>query len=270
MGIKDVKRSVLGTMIALLSLIVIGTGQASAKMPWWHVNTVSAPAAHAGIENSIELEVSDLGDAIVDGLNHPVTIVDKLPPGVTPTAVHAEGGGAAFGQFTAVYLFNCTFTASTRSVSCTYSGPLFPYERFMIAIPVDVAPGSGDGTSEISVTGGGAPPLTARSTLTLGSLAPGYGMENYELTPEEEGGGLDTQAGSHPFQLTTTLTFDSETTRSDRKEKITLEIEPLAATKDLYFNLPPGLVGNPTPLPKCSMYVFTLRSKEVRRVRIIR
>ena len=35
------------------------------------------------------------------------------------------------------------------------------------------------------------------------------------------------------------------------------EAQPLALTKDLRFNLPPGLIGNPVPLPKCSLYVFT-------------
>ena len=34
-------------------------------------------------------------------------------------------------------------------------------------------------------------------------------------------------------------------------------MQPPALTKDLRFNLPTGLIGNPTPLPQCSTYVFT-------------
>ena len=57
--------------------------RASAAEPWWHVNTVSAPASQPGGEGRLVLEVSNLGDAAVDGFTDPVTIVDRLPAGVT-------------------------------------------------------------------------------------------------------------------------------------------------------------------------------------------
>jgi hypothetical protein len=41
-----------------------------------------------------------------------------------------------------------------------------------------------------------------------------------------------------------------------------IEALPVSFTKDLRFSLPPGLVGNPTPMPKCSLYVFTRESQE--------
>jgi len=40
------------------------------------------------------LEVSDLGDAEVDGVAHPVTITDELPVGVKPMHIFGEGGGS--------------------------------------------------------------------------------------------------------------------------------------------------------------------------------
>ena len=81
------------------------------------------------------------------------------------------------------------------------------------------------------------------------------------MSPEEEGGAPDTQAGSHPFQLTTTLASNTNTVPIEGYvdsgiREIRPEVQPLDFTKDLRFNLPPGLVGNPTPLPKCTMYVF--------------
>jgi hypothetical protein len=70
-------------------------------------------------------------------------------------------------------------------------------------------------------------------------------VENYEMTPEEEGGSTDAQAGSHPFQLTTTLSLN----QTDKES-------PVALPKDLSFNLPPGLIGNPTPFPQCTLGQF--------------
>ena len=128
----------------------------------------------------------------------------------------------------------------------------------MIAIVVKVAPGAGGGVNEVSVSGGGAPSALSRRSLALDRPSAQFGLENYELNPEEEGGALDTQAGSHPFQLTTTLMLDTQTALvSKHRGERSLEAQPPAFAKDLSFSLPAGLIGNPTPLSKCSVYVFT-------------
>ena len=82
-------------------------------------------------------------------------------------------------------------------------------------------------------------------------------MQTYELTPEEEGGVPDTQAGSHPFQLTTTRSSTPRRCRLNQTitESILQKYGPMAMTKDLRLTSP-GLIGNPTPIPKCSLRVF--------------
>ncbi len=55
----------------------------------------------------------------------------------------------------------------------------------------------------------------------------------------------DFQAGSHPYQLTTNFTFN--TTSEEHLE---------GSVKDLRIELPPGLVGNPSAVPRCPMAVF--------------
>jgi hypothetical protein len=257
MSMNHLRRAVLGSVVVIVLCVFGCAGEAVAAMPWWHVNTVSAPASQPGGEGMLALEISDLGDAAVNGYADPVTIVDQLPVGVSATRVFGDGGGSFPIGHNVHTIIHCGIASQT--VTCTYAGPLLAYERFMIGITVKVEPGSGTGMSEVSVSGGGAAPVLWRRALALNESLPGFGTENYELTPEEEGGVPDTQAGSHPFQLTTTLTFNTKASPVfyfSPNEEALPEIRPVGLTKDLRFDLPPGLVGNPTPLPKCRLSVF--------------
>ena len=254
-------RCIVIAIVVLCLLALGGAGVALAAEPWWHLNTVSAPASLPGSEGRVIVEVSNLGDGMVKGAGDPVTVVDRLPEGVTPTHVYGEGGGGQdiAGAIGSNHREHCSIAGQT--VTCTYAGALLPYERLMIAVSVNVASGAGTGENEAEVSGGAAAPVVLRRALALSESVPSYGVENYEITPEEEGGAVDTQAGSHPFQLTTTVTFNTLAVpiSSIWYKEILPEVQPLAYTKDLRFNIPPGLIGNPVPLPKCSMYVFLER-----------
>ncbi len=244
---------------AIALAMLAGVGQASAAMPWWHVSTESVSAATSGGESAMVVEVSNLGDAMANGLTENIVVVDQLPAGVTPTQVYGEGGGGDIGVQDARHLTSCSIASQT--VTCTYSGPLLTYERMMIDITVKVAAGAGEGINEVNVSGGGAAPIVSRKPLGLSDSRPSFGVESYELMPEEEGGAADTQAGSHPFQLTTTLLFNTIGVHVVREGYGVnfVEAQPLAMTKDLRFDLPPGLIGNPTPLPKCNTHTFLRR-----------
>jgi hypothetical protein len=201
------------------------------------------------------VEVSNLGDAMVNGGEEPVTVVDELPAGVTATRVYGEGGGGRLGLELAKEVTNCSITG--QAVTCVYPLPVLPYERMIVEIDVKVAPGAGDGENSVSVTGGAAAAASSRRNLNMASVRP-FGVETYEMSAEEEGGAPDTQAGSHPFQLTTTLVFNTQGVPVyNGVEGALTEVQPVALTKDLRIDLPAGLVGNPTPLPKCNIRVFS-------------
>jgi hypothetical protein len=257
-AVGTVKRAALAIVMAAALPAMVGTAQAGARMPWWHVDAISAPANPPGGEGMVFVNVVNVGDARAEAGEHPVRIVDKLPAGVRPTGV-VKIGGDQFGMLGGYANQVTSCSVSEQTVTCTYVFlPILVYERVEIGIGVKVAPGTGRGMNEVSVSGGETAPVVSRRALALGDSPASYGAENYELTPEEEGGGLDTQAGSHPFQLTTTLTFNTENVPVRLKEgENPLEPQTFEYTKDLRFKLPPGLVGNPTPLPQCSLGLFT-------------
>jgi hypothetical protein len=278
MSVSGLKKRLPVAAVTVLLLLLGMTGVAAAVnhttekclscTPWWHLDTISAPFSPANGEGTIVVDAANLGDAMVNATEHPVTIVDKLPTGMTATAIEPDGESASVGGTTngkKVWEHTKCSTTPTVTVTCTYSGlpeegsvQLLAYEHLLISIRVTVAPGSGHGVNEVSVSGGGAPPLTSRHALALSDTPLPFGLESYEMTPEEEGGGLDTQAGSHPFQLTTRLAFNTDTVLVNHVgEEAAPELEPIGTfVKDVRLALPPGLVGNPTPLPKCSMKVF--------------
>jgi hypothetical protein len=61
---------------------------------------------------------------------------------------------------------------------------------------------------------------------------------------------LFTQAGGHPWALTTTLEL---TTREVETKSNGVLAEPTQEAKDIVVNLPPGLVGDPVAVPRCSL-----------------
>lgn len=273
-GVRIVKQSVLVALIAVCFLLVLGAAQALAAEPWWRITTVSAPAGAGSSKGRIEVEASNLGDAFANGIEDPITVTDRLPAGVTPARVFGEGGGtdattfgSPIGATPQQYvngLSKCSIVG--QLVTCVYSQPVLTYERLIVAIDVEVEAGSGEGENEASVSGGGAASVSSRRALTLEGPPKPFGVDSYEIMPEEEGGAIDTQAGSHPFQLTTTFDLSAQAmpvlTDFNGLKEIRTEVQPVALTKDLHFNLPPGLIGNPTSLPKCKLKTFaeSLRS----------
>ncbi|HWX44575.1 MAG TPA: hypothetical protein VNY52_04545, partial [Solirubrobacteraceae bacterium] len=252
--VRRILRGALASMVATTLLLALSAvGQASAAEPWWHITTVSAPPSEPGGEGRLLVEASNLGDAMVDGVAHPVTVVDRLPAGVSVTHVYAEAGGGANARALSRHGAAATCASTAKKVTCTYRMPLWTYERLIVAIDVQVTPEAGDGENEVSVSGGGAAEASFQRALTLGSPPSPYGVDTYEVTPEEEGGAPDTQAGSHPFQLTTTLVLNTQ--------RVPIapgfaEVWPVALAKDLRFNLPAGLIGNPAAVPQCSARLF--------------
>jgi hypothetical protein len=135
--------------------------------------------------------------------------------------------------------------------------PLNPYEWLEMRVAVKnngAAPGS-TYTSEVS--GGGASPVSRIRPLPIGSTAPAFGAEEYGLVPEEEGGAVDTRAGSHPYQLTTTFGLNQNGPEHFGGVGAEQYIHAPGQARNLHFRLPPGQIGNATAIPKCSANDFT-------------
>jgi hypothetical protein len=196
----------------------------------------------------------NLGDANVNPEVQPVTLKDELPAGLEPVWIEAYAGERVTVNF------QNPLECSLESLSCTFTGGapdtlkrLPPYEQMQMRIGVNVVGAKTGELDEANVVGGGAPAASAKQSLTVSDAPVPFGVNTYEMRPEEEGGGVDTQAGSHPFQLTTTLMFNELLSFTEPEG---FGARPVALVKDLHFKLPPGLIGNPTPFAQCTLATF--------------
>jgi hypothetical protein len=196
----------------------------------------------------LALTAANVGDGNANGEGSPLVIADVLPQGLKAVSMEALAGGQGSRNLGPV---NCTLA----TVSCSFSGTVPPYNQIEVRIGVIVEKTATTGQTAVKVSGAGARPEELRRPITISSEPAVFGAQDYELAVEEEGGAAGSQAGSHPFQLTTTLTMDQGATKLTPTE--IFEVEPVELPKTLSFNLPPGLVGNPTALPKCTLAQFS-------------
>jgi hypothetical protein len=252
-------------LAALLSLWLLPLPCADAALPttthaWWHLESSPAPTnLQPGGEGEIVLRAVDLGDAAVDGAAGTVTIADVLPASLraSVSAISGQVTGSRDGTHPGG-THPGAMACSLASLSCTFSEALEPYEQLEVKITMhEVALAAHAGENEMTVTGGGAPPASLRKSIAVSSVPTQFGIENYELTPENETGSIDTQAGSHPFQLTTTIALDRTVGLGETSGVKELLPEESGLVKNLSFKWPPGLIGNPTVFPRCTALQFT-------------
>jgi hypothetical protein len=242
---RAVNRALLLALLVALAATLASASPALAQSPWWHLSSSSRPTnLEPEGQGQIVVTAANLGDANVDASKVPVQIEDKLPPGLKATSI--KGIAETIGSGGPSTALKCSPKPASEPLVCSFEGTLAPYASLEVRIGVLVEEAASSGElNEASISGGQAQSATVKRPLKISSEPTPFGVEDYELALEEEGGASDTQAGSHPFQLTTTLALN----QTDHES-------PVALAKDLKFNLPPGLIGNPTPFPQCTLGQF--------------
>jgi hypothetical protein len=261
--LKHTKRVIAVVAAGLLLAAIVGATQASAGItcssctPWWHANSGSSPGnLPPGGEGEINVAAEDYGDT---GLNSssPVVLKDKLPAGLTAQSVRLITSATGSNAAEILGLIFCS--VSPNEVTCTLPGEAaaeflpqaYSYLEANIAVKVAGTAKSGE-ENAVSLTGGGASGTSAHSAITVSGAPTPFGVQQYELRPENADGTPDTQAGSHPFQLTSVIALNQSNEGG----------VPPAAVKDLHFKLPPGLIGNPVPFPQCPLTKFLGNAEE--------
>jgi len=246
------RRILLPLLASLLTALLTGALSASpalAASPWWHLTSISSPTDLTP-EGTGEVIVtaSNLGDGPASGTVNPITIADTLPSELH--ALRIEGvSGRGFG------VTDGPVKCQLSTLTCTFEGTLPSYDQLEVRIEVKVEEGASSlEVNRVSVSGGDAPAAMLTRPVTVDEEPSPLGIAEYEDAAEEEGGAPDAQAGSHPFQFRTTIMLNESSAGKNKYHEY--EAHPVALTKDISVKLPPGLIGNPVPFPRCPLSDF--------------
>jgi hypothetical protein len=250
--------------VACVSLVMsLSTAPAlAAGGPAWSITSSTSPttfppndqASQEGFSNKIEVVVRNLGATPIEGGVKPITI-----------AVHVVGVGISATQpgslIEGVEPASPVCTQSTESCTITYEGTLKPGGTVSFPVNVDTgAPGAASSTA--TVTGGEAYEVpveaaTVEQQLTIGSTPAPFGIQPSSVVAEfvNAQDGVETQAGSHPYDLSLDFAFNDDIQHLNETE-----ISPSENVRDIAVELPAGVAGNELALGQCTTAVLALAS----------
>jgi hypothetical protein len=235
------------TMVAALAVLLASSAAASGAAAW-RIGSTATPTNFAAADsaNCVAKEACDtytllatnVGGNATDGSK--ITLADTLPPGLTVREIT----GVDWAQNVIGEPLECTVTP----LQCTEERPVAPDDTLQVTIQVEVTGGPGTVINEATVAGGGAPTAaTTEPTQVSNAMVP-FGVRSLSFATTGLDGSPETQAGAHPYELTTAFELPSHMFPQRERSFV-----PVQQAKDVIVDLPPGFLGNPQATPKCSL-----------------
>jgi hypothetical protein len=248
--------ALLGTLAMLMAA---PSAQAETEGTGWEAFVQAYPThLHPGKSGAVQIDLMNTGARPSSG---PIVVTDTFPRGIDVTAA----GGMLFSklaspaeeiaQFGGVR-WSCE-TAGTEQVTLTCtSNPQYlsevpvgagerfrPFERVGVDVQISEHAPEGALENRVTVAGGGASETAVVSSpITVSSSEPGYGFSGWDAWFTNADGSIDTQAGSHPYEMTVAVGFN------ELARGLVAGGEP----RGLEVELPPGFSGEPSSAPRCT------------------
>jgi hypothetical protein len=219
--------------------------------PTARIVTPGTPGTPEFADGNIVLTAENLGTAPIDGSVTPVILKDTLPAGLKPIGVVATRPGPE-----ANFQKREELPCAPAALTCELKGVLQPYDAIEMKIAVNVT-GPVTAPNEFQTSGGGAAATSVSEGVVVSTAPVPFAVHDYSMSLEEEGGGPSTRAGAHPLQFTTQIGLNQGRDINPLVNEFARpEVLPVGLAKNVDFNLPPGLIGNPSKLPRCSTAQF--------------
>jgi hypothetical protein len=251
-------------LAGILAGALAAPAPAASPAPAWSIRSLAVPTNFTpGDESGIyryEVMVVNSGGAATDG--SPITLTDTLPAGLVAKEVGVKLPAA--GSTLVESVCSTEKPGESEIVRCTIpeelpgtSNPtsIGPSEALRLLIRVST-PAEAAGTTlanHAQVQGGGALSVSTVSHNEATSEPASAGLMDFRAALLGVDGLSTRQAASHPYQYTTS--FAVNTTHGAPGG--TAEFVPAGGDiKDVDVALPPGLIGNPTAVSRCTAQQF--------------
>ena len=262
----------VGTMMAF---IVFAACSLAAPSSSWSAETTAPTYFIPGKTSAFAVVARDTAPA--EG----ITIRDDLPVGVEVTSIILNWSGFSIGVNINGEGHACEtptggeFICKIPALYLAIFGLIEPGQmvRAVVNVKVPIAAPESPVTNSVVVEGGGIANNASTSTMVDVSSHPTLSFTKLTVEPTEstrviQESGEDeysinnvpykqpyTQAGGHPWALTSKFEFATEATGADQFGEITML--PVRDPKDVVGSLPPGLLGDPMAVPRCSLTIVT-------------
>jgi hypothetical protein len=245
----------------LLAVFAMGVfssvAQAETPGPVWKIISVANPTNFKpGNENGADallVVATNVGGGSTDGSI--VTVSDSLPAGLTAVEIFASDSyknplGDLYQSIEPPHGLSCSLSPLPH---CVTPNRVDPGDTLVISVMVAVKTDT-EGSSEVnaaSVSGGGAAGASVSDPVSISSASPGYGVAKGGLLAATS----TNQAGSHP-NVTTDYVLNTINPLAEGHgagHVLLAGVKPPGDSKDVGFDLPPGLVGTTVGVPRCTM-----------------
>ncbi len=239
---------------AVLTLLAVCAAPALAAQQW-RIDSLSDTTVAPGDTLTYHVQAANIGDADTDGSQ--VDVSATLDPGMTAVSAREFVAGDGFnGAVPCTAGDGSSPVAGASSVLCSTtlvvkdaadSGGI-DYAALDVTVRVDPL-ASGLLTSTFHVSGGGAPSASTSDWTQASPTPPPFGFEVFDgQVAADAAGDPLTQAGAHPYDASVSFDFNSVT----NPQPIIGDVWPVEPTKDVFVDLPPGFIGNPTGADTCT------------------
>jgi hypothetical protein len=255
------------------SVVLIGAGaflattpaQAATPAPAWLIQSVAGPTNFSPTYGgNYTITAIDVGSLPTDGSE--VILTDTLPPALKATSVGLqwfglnpegplikEGKAGEFSGFCTTTPVRCAIPASFFAGQ----GPIRRDDELRMFVSTTVNSGAEEGPllNEAAIEGGGAARVETSAENQLVAGLPPFGIPLFDSYFADPAGKAPTQAGEHPYGLTTTiaLAIDPSVHVAESGGAFGGAVEE---PRDVLVDLPPGLAGSALSATTCTYAQF--------------